>query len=259
MFVAGHGIHLNCGGGTRMLRFTDVSKAYGDNTVVPPFDLTVESGEVLVLLGPSGCGKTTILRMVAGLERATAGTIAIDDLLLTERTLPEVRGRLGYVIQEGGLFPHLTAAANATLMARHKGWSRSRCDQRLAELVDMTRFPADALRRFPGELSGGQRQRVSLMRALFLSPRLLLLDEPLGALDPMIRAGLQRDLKAAFERTQATVLLVTHDLVEASWFADRVCVLESGRIVQQGSFASIVNSPATDFVREFVNAQTVAP
>ncbi|HVU90099.1 MAG TPA: ATP-binding cassette domain-containing protein [Pirellulales bacterium] len=241
-----------------MLRFSGVSKAYGSKTIVPPFDLTVKSGEVLVLLGPSGCGKTTILRMVAGLVKASAGEIVVDDLVLSGRTLPDVRRRLGYVIQEGGLFPHLTAAANVTLMARHQSWSRGRRDQRLAELVEMTRFPPDALSRYPIELSGGQRQRVSLMRALFLSPHLLLLDEPLGALDPMIRAGLQRDLKVVFERTGATVLLVTHDLVEASWFADRVCMLENGRIVQQGSFASIVNEPASDFVREFVNSQIVA-
>jgi osmoprotectant transport system ATP-binding protein len=241
-----------------MLRFSGVSKAYGTKMVVPSFDLTVASGEVLELLGPSGCGKTTILRMVAGLIKATAGQIVVGDLVLTARTLADVRRRLGYVIQEGGLFPHMTAAANVTLMARHQGWSRSQRDQRLAELVEMTQFPADALNRFPIELSGGQRQRVSLMRALFLSPDLLLLDEPLGALDPMIRAGLQRDLKVVFERTRATVLLVTHDLVEASWFADRVCVLENGRIVQQGSFASIVNSPASEFVSDFVNSQTVA-
>lgn len=241
-----------------MLRFSGVSKSYGNKTVVPPFDLTVESGQVFVLLGPSGCGKTTILRMVAGLVKATEGQIVVDDLVLTERTLSEVRHRLGYVIQEGGLFPHLTAAANVTLMARHQKWPRERCDQRLAELVEMTRFPPDALTRYPIELSGGQRQRVSLMRAIFLSPRLLLLDEPLGALDPMIRAGLQRDLKFVFERTGATVLLVTHDLVEASRFADQVCVLENGRIVQQGSFASIVDSPASDFVHEFVNSQIVA-
>ena len=136
------------------------------------------------------------------------------------------------MIQEGGLFPHLTAAANVMLMARHEGWSGEKSKQRLAELVEMTRFPADGLNRYPSELSGGQRQRLSLMRALFLSPRLLLLDEPLGALDPMIRAGLQRDLKAVFAQSGATVLLVTHDLVEASWFADRVCVLEAGRIVR---------------------------
>jgi osmoprotectant transport system ATP-binding protein len=152
----------------------------------------------------------------------------------------------------------LTAAANVTLMARNCGWSRDRSAKRLSELVEMTRFPATALDRYPIELSGGQRQRLSLMRALFLSPHLLLLDEPLGALDPMIRAGLQRDLKEVFARTGTTVLLVTHDLVEASWFADRVCMLDNGRIVQQGVFADIVERPANEFVREFVNSQVMA-
>jgi osmoprotectant transport system ATP-binding protein len=241
-----------------MLQFSGVSKVYGNKTVVAPFDLTVETGEVAVLLGPSGCGKTTILRMVAGLVEPTQGAITVDNLKFGKSTLAEIRRHLGYVIQEGGLFPHLTAAANVTIMARHEGWSKEQSAKRLADLVEMTRFPADALGRYPIELSGGQRQRLSLMRALFLSPHVLLLDEPLGALDPMVRAGLQRDLKAVFARTGATVLLVTHDLVEASWFADRVCVLEGGRIVQHGSFADIVQRPASEFVREFVNSQVVA-
>ncbi|HEX3868883.1 MAG TPA: ATP-binding cassette domain-containing protein, partial [Pirellulales bacterium] len=146
---------------------------------------------------------------------------------------------------------------NVTLMARHHGWPRDRIEPRLAELVEMTQFPSSALRRYPNELSGGQRQRVSLMRALFLSPRLLLLDEPLGALDPLIRAGLQRDLKNIFARTGTTVLLVTHDLVEAGRFASRVCVMNAGRLVQQGAFAEILREPADAFVREFVNSQMV--
>ena len=132
-------------------------------------------------------------------------------------------------------------------------------ETRLAELVEMTQFPRSGLSRYPNELSGGQRQRLSLMRALFLNPRLLLLDEPLGALDPLIRIGLQRDLSAVFARTGATVLLVTHDLVEASRFADRVCVMNAGRIVQQGPFAEIIEKPRDEFVREFVNSQVVAP
>lgn len=240
-----------------MLEFHGVSKSFGGTPVVAPLDLAIQPGEVVVLLGPSGCGKTTILRMVAGLVRPTAGRIVVDGLELGDGTMRDVRRRLGYVIQEGGLFPHLTAAANVTLMARHEGWTREASRSRLAELVDMTRFPVAGLARYPSELSGGQRQRLSLMRALFLKPKLLLLDEPLGALDPMIRAGLQRDLKAVFDQSGATVLLVTHDLVEASWFADRVCVLESGRIVQQGEFADIVQRPANEFVRAFVNSQVV--
>jgi osmoprotectant transport system ATP-binding protein len=241
-----------------MLQLRGVFKKYDDKEVVAPLDLAVRTGEVMVLLGPSGCGKTTILRMIAGLVKPTGGQILFDDLALSERTLPQIRQRLGYVIQEGGLFPHLTAAANITLMARHVGWPAERSRARLAELVEMTQFPSDALARYPVELSGGQRQRVSLMRALFLGPHLLLLDEALGALDPMIRAGLQRDLKAVFQKSGATVVLVTHDLVEASWFANRICMLQAGRIVQQGSFTDIMERPADPFVREFVTSQVPA-
>ncbi len=240
-----------------MLEFREVSKVFGDTTVVYPFDLTIAAGEIAVLLGPSGCGKTTILRTVAGLVAPTTGQITVDSLLLGPDTLAAVRRKLGYVIQEGGLFPHLTAVQNISLMARHDRWPRDRIDARLNELIEMTQFPKDALSHYPNELSGGQRQRVSLMRALFLRPSILLLDEPLGALDPLIRAGLQRDLKGIFARTKTTVLLVTHDLVEASWFADRVLVMQAGRIVQRGPFSEIMNDPANDFVAEFVSSQVV--
>jgi len=144
-------------------------------------------------------------------------------------------------------------------MPRHDGWPRKKVDERLTKLVQMTQFPTNGLDRYPNELSGGQRQRLSLMRALFLDPRILLLDEPLGALDPLIRAGLQRDLNDVFSRTAATVLLVTHDLVEAGRFADRVCVMNAGRIVQQGPFSEILENPGDEFVREFVSSQVVTP
>jgi osmoprotectant transport system ATP-binding protein len=240
-----------------MLEFRGVSKSFNGTTVVHPFDLVIEAGEVVVLLGPSGCGKTTILRMVAGLSAPTSGQITVDLIPLNAPTLSAVRRKLGYVIQEGGLFPHLTAIENVTLIARHDGWPRKKIDERLSELVQMTQFPSDALDRYPNELSGGQRQRLSLMRALFQNPRILLLDEPLGALDPLIRAGLQRDLNDVFARIGATVLLVTHDLVEAGRFADRVCVMNAGRIVQQGPFADILEKPSDDFVRDFVSSQVV--
>ncbi len=242
-----------------MLEFRGVSKTFNGTTVVHPFDLVIEAGKVVVLLGTSGCGKTTILRMVAGLSSPTSGQITVDSIPLSNQTLRDVRRKLGYVIQEGGLFPHLTAIENVTLMPRHDGWPRPKIDARLSELVQMTQFPSSALSRYPNELSGGQRQRLSLMRALFLSPRILLLDEPLGALDPLIRAGLQRDLSEVFARIGTTVLLVTHDLVEAGRFADRVCVLNAGRIVQQGPFAEILEKPSDGFVREFVSSQVVSP
>ncbi len=242
-----------------MLEFSGVSKAFNGMTVVHPFSLSIEAGEVVVLLGPSGCGKTTILRMVAGLVSPSSGGITVGSLALNDQTIGAVRRNLGYVIQEGGLFPHLTAVENVTLMARHEGWPRKRIDDRLAELVEMTQFPENGLSRYPTELSGGQRQRLSLIRALFLNPRILLLDEPLGSLDPLIRAGLQHDLNQVFVRTEATVLLVTHDLVEASRLADRVCVMNAGRIVQRGRFAEILENPSDEFVREFIGSQVVAP
>jgi len=240
-----------------MLEFRGVSKSFAGTTVVQAFDLELAAGEVVVLLGPSGCGKTTILRMAAGLETPTAGTITVDGVPLHRETLAAARRKLGYVIQEGGLFPHLTARENVTLMARHHGRPRDEIESRLAELLAMTQFPREALARYPTELSGGQRQRLSLMRALFPRPRILLLDEPLGALDPLIRAGLQRDLKSLFAAVGTTVLLVTHDLVEASRLADRVCVLHAGRLVQQGPFGELLDAPADDFVREFVGSQMV--
>ncbi|MEX2112765.1 MAG: ATP-binding cassette domain-containing protein, partial [Pirellulales bacterium] len=168
-----------------MLEMRGVTKSFNGKMVVQPLDLTIAAGEVVVLLGPSGCGKTTILRMAAGLVTPSSGNITVDALPLDARHIGQVRRKLGYVIQEGGLFPHLTAAENVTLAPRHEGWPRPRIVERLAELVEMTQFPQEGLNRYPNELSGGQRQRLSLMRALFLSPRVLLLDEPLGALDPL--------------------------------------------------------------------------
>ena len=241
-----------------MLEFREVSKTFNGTTVVHSLNLSIDAGEKVVLLGPSGCGKTTILRMVTGLVSPSTGQITVDSLPLNSQTIGAVRRRLGYVIQEGGLFPHLTGLQNVSLMARHEGWPRNRIEDRLRELIEMTQFPKNGLSRYPNELSGGQRQRLSLIRALFLSPRILLLDEPLGALDPLIRAALQRDLNQVFARAGATVLMVTHDLVEASRLADRVCVMNAGRIVQQGRFAEILESPRDEFVREFIRSQVVA-
>jgi osmoprotectant transport system ATP-binding protein len=166
-----------------------------------------------------------------------------------------LRRSMGYVIQDGGLFPHLTARDNTALLARYLGWDRDRVNSRIDELADLTRFPPDALDRYPTELSGGQRQRVGIMRALMLDPSVLLLDEPMGALDPLVRYELQEDLRGIFRRLTKTVVLVTHDLSEAGFFGDVVILLGEGRIVQQGTLDDLVHHPADPFVTRFVNAQ----
>jgi osmoprotectant transport system ATP-binding protein len=238
-----------------LVQLSGVSKTFGDAAAIHSIDLTVERGKTTVLIGPSGCGKSTLLRMIIGLLQPDEGEIQFDGTPLSADKIDNIRRRVGYVIQEGGLFPHLTARANILLMARHLGRDENERLARIGELCALTRFPENLLGRYPLELSGGQRQRVSLMRALMLSPELLLLDEPLGALDPLVRAALQKDLKEIFERLKQTALLVTHDLAEAAYLGDKIVLLNEGRIVQQGSIGDLQKQPASAFVTEFISAQ----
>ncbi len=235
-----------------MLRIRGLQVAFGEAVALAGVDVDAPTGQTTALLGPSGCGKSTLLRSVVGLVTPRAGTLELDAAPLTD--FAAARQRLGYVIQEGGLFPHLTAGDNVALMARHLGWDEARIAARRQELAALTQLPEPLLLRFPRELSGGQRQRVALMRALMLDPDLLLLDEPLGALDPLIRADLQRELRAIFERLGKTVLLVTHDLVEARRLADRVVLMKDGRVVQAGPLAELEAQPAAPFVIRFLAA-----
>jgi osmoprotectant transport system ATP-binding protein len=238
-----------------ILELRGAAKRYDGKTVLAPLDLQVARGETVGLIGPSGAGKTTILRLALGLLAPDAGVVRFRGAPLDRSNVRAVRRQLGYVAQDGGLFPHLTAAQNVELMARHLGWDASRIRARRHELLELTRFPADALDRLPAQLSGGQRQRVGLMRALFLDPDLLLLDEPLGAIDPVVRAELQDDLSAIFTRLGKGVIVVTHDLAEAAFFARRLVLLREGRVVQQGSIEALVRAPAEPFVTRFVEAQ----
>jgi osmoprotectant transport system ATP-binding protein len=234
-----------------MIELRGVSKSYGNIVALQPINLTVATGRTTVLLGPSGCGKSTILRLMLGLLRPDSGSVLVQG----QQFRPEMRNRIGYVVQDGGLFPHLTARGNATLMARHIGWDAERIESRLKELAELTRFPADGLDRYPAQLSGGQRQRVSLMRALMLSPDIVLLDEPLAALDPLIRSDLQTDLRKIFETLAKTVVLVTHDLGEAAFLGDHLVLLREGRIAQEGTTADLMDRPANEFVTRFISAQ----
>src|ERR1700720_3634603 len=238
-----------------LIQLVDVAKRFTDTPALHSTNLSIERGTTTVLIGPSGCGKSTLLRLIIGLVEPDSGTIDFDGSSMTHDKIDVLRRRIGYVIQEGGLFPHLTARANILLMARHLGKSESETKPRLSELCELTRFSENLLPRYPVELSGGQRQRVSLMRALMLSPELLLLDEPLGALDPLVRASLQKDLKEIFARLKQTTLLVTHDLAEAAYLGNEIVLMNEGRIVQQGSLADLRERPATDFVTRFINAQ----
>ena len=242
-----------------MIELAGVSKRFGDTPAVQDVSLAVPRGTTHVLLGSSGCGKSTILRMILGLVPPDAGTVTVDGIEVTPQTRAGVTAQIGYVVQTGGLFPHLTAARNVTLPAEARRWPEARVRPRLAELAELVGFDAATLARRPGELSGGQRQRVSLMRALMLDPPVLLLDEPLGALDPIVRADLQAELGAIFSRLAKTVVMVTHDVGEAARFGTAISLMTGGRVVQQGTFEDLARHPIDAFVRTFLRAQAPPP
>jgi osmoprotectant transport system ATP-binding protein len=238
-----------------MFELIGVAKRYGPLVALRPTNLRIGPGETTALIGPSGCGKSTVLRLLAGLLRPDEGQVTFEGEPVEAERLSAMRRRIGYVIQDGGLFPHLTGLGNVRLLAAHLRWDAPRIAQRVRELADLTRLPPATLDRYPVEMSGGQRQRVSLIRALMLDPDALLLDEPLGALDPMIRFDLQNELLEIFARLGKTVVLVTHDLSEAAFFAQTVVLMREGAVVQQSSAADLVRRPADSFVEKFVRAQ----
>ena len=238
-----------------MFRLDAVSKSYGGVVALDTVSLEIASGRTTALIGPSGCGKSTLLRLLLGLVVPDSGTVSVDGSTLDDAVVTSVRQRAGYVVQQGGLFPHLTARQNVCLMANHLRWPRERIADRGDELAALTHLPVDRLDRFPAELSGGQNQRVGLMRALMLDPQVLLLDEPLGALDPMIRFELQAELRELFAALGRTVVMVTHDLVEAAYLADTIVLMRQGRVVQGGTLGAMLDAPADEFVTRFIRAQ----
>ena len=240
-----------------MIVLSRVSKRFGRKAALAPTDLTIEGERCLALVGPSGSGKSTILRLVLGLVTPDEGTISIGAERLDARTAPGLRLGRGYVIQDGGLFPHLDAEDNAAIVARQNGWTEARVKERLESLIDLVGLSREHLRRYPVELSGGERQRVGLMRALMLDPPILLFDEPLAALDPIIRLRLQEDLRRIFRELKKTVLFVTHDLAEAAFVADEIALLHDGVLVQKGSLDELMQRPKDAFVTEFFQAQRV--
>jgi osmoprotectant transport system ATP-binding protein len=238
-----------------LIALENVSKQYGDRIALHPASLEFETARTTVLIGPSGCGKSTLLRMIVGLVRPDSGRVLVDGEAVTQETLARIRHAIGYVIQDGGLFPHLTARGNLTLLARTLGRPLPDIAARIRELCALTGIPEDLLSSYPQQLSGGQRQRVGLMRALMLDPPFLLLDEPLGALDPVTRYELQSELKTIFARLARTVVMVTHDMAEAAYFADALVLMREGRIVQRGALEELLERPAAPYVTEFMRAQ----
>ncbi|MGH8727533.1 MAG: ATP-binding cassette domain-containing protein [Burkholderiales bacterium] len=238
-----------------MISVENVSKAFDTQAALLPTTLRFKSGTTTVLIGPSGCGKSTLLRLIAGLLSPDGGRLAIDGVDLTVERVDETRHAIGYVIQDGGLFPHLTALGNVTLLARYLKRPANWIAERIEYLSALVNIPREALARYPQQLSGGQRQRISLMRALMLDPPLMLLDEPLGALDPIVRAELQTELRTIFDDLGKTVVFVTHDMNEAAYFADDIVLMRDGEVVQHGTLDDLLKHPADPFVLEFIHAQ----
>jgi osmoprotectant transport system ATP-binding protein len=238
-----------------MFTLENVSKSFGPVQVLKPTTVEFRTGQSTVLIGPSGCGKSTLLRMLIGLIGPDTGTISFEGQSIAKGNMLQLRQRMGYVIQDGGLFPHLTARANVTLLAKHLGWEAKRMDDRVEQLAELTRLPRVALDRYPAQMSGGQRQRVGIMRALMLEPAVILLDEPMGALDPLVRYDLQEDLRKIFQSLSKTTIMVTHDMGEAAFFGDRVMMLSEGQIIQDGKLDELINHPSNEYVAKFMNAQ----
>ena len=238
-----------------MLELQNISKTFEDRTVLADVSLMVPKGVTHALIGSSGSGKTTLLRITLGLIAFDRGYVKINDQALSSFTQIEWADRIGYVPQDGGLFPHISGKNNVALIAKLRGWRRSRIDDRVEELRKTVDLDPEILTRFPREMSGGQKQRVSIMRAAMMDPAVMLLDEPMAALDPLIRRSVQQELKSIFQRLGKTVLLVTHDLGEAVFLAEQLTMLHEGRVVQAGGYRDLLLHPANPFVTQFINAQ----
>lgn len=245
-------------GSPAAIEFREVEKGFAGKRVLDGFSLSVGPGETVALIGPSGCGKTTALKLVNRLLEPDAGSVRVLGRDVRGEDPIALRRKLGYVIQEGGLFPHWDVRENVETVPRLLGWPEERRRQRAEELLEMVSLPpAEFARRRPRQLSGGQRQRVGVARALAADPPIVLMDEPFGALDPIARRGLQREFLDWKRRLHKAVLLVTHDLSEAFRLADRIAVMDRGRLRQVGTREEITGAPADDFVREFVAQDAV--
>jgi osmoprotectant transport system ATP-binding protein len=241
-----------------MISLRHVSKRFGDDEPPAVGDLTLDvpPGQTVVLVGPSGCGKTTTMRMINRLIEPTSGDILVDGRDVMQQDPVELRRGIGYVIQSIGLLPHRTVAENIATVPHLAGWNRSRTGERVRELAAMLHLDDGLLGRYPAELSGGQRQRVGVARALAVDPPVMLMDEPFGAVDPIIRGRLQEQFLEIQQRLRKTIVFVTHDIDEAIKMADRIAIMNMGGVLEQHAPPEqILREPANDFVKQFVGAE----
>ncbi|PAQ14931.1 glycine/betaine ABC transporter ATP-binding protein [Bacillaceae bacterium SAOS 7] len=239
-----------------MLKFDQVSKIYkGGKKAVHNLSLEFKKGEFIVFIGPSGCGKTTTMKMINRLIEPTEGSIYINGKNVLEQDPVQLRREIGYVIQQIGLFPHMTIQENITLVPKLLKWSIEKRRERALELLKLVNMTPDYLERYPHELSGGQQQRIGVLRALAADPALILMDEPFGALDPITRDSLQEEFKKLQQSLGKTIVFVTHDMDEAIKLADRIVILKDGQLVQIGTPDEILQHPANEFVEEFIGKE----
>jgi osmoprotectant transport system ATP-binding protein len=237
-----------------MIEIRQLTKRYPGVVAVDDVSLSVEAGELLVLLGSSGSGKTTTLKMINRLIEPTSGTVLVDGRDTAAEEPHELRRRIGYVFQKIGLFPHMSVAENVAVTPSLLGWDEARIARRVDALLELVELdPASMRDRRPGELSGGQQQRVGVARALAAEPRLMLLDEPFGALDPLTRDRLQQSFVGLRRRLGLTAIFVTHDMAEALLLGDRIAVMDEGRLVQVGTPRELVRAPASDYVEQLMS------
>ena len=241
---------------TPIITFTNVSKRYGDTVVLSEIELEIPNGQTTVIVGQSGSGKTTLLRMVNGLIKPDSGRLEVFGDLVPEENIENFRRKIGYAVQGAGLFPHVSVKENIVLIARLVGWSAQDLDERFEMLMRQMELPLDLSDRIPNELSGGQQQRVGLCRALMLKPKLLLLDEPFSAVDPLTRLELYEVVEKLISNEAVSIVMVSHDLSEAKRLGDRMVVLQNGIILQNDLISNVIGNPATPYVERLVQSAT---
>lgn len=240
-----------------MIQFINVSKAYKEHNVIENINLEINKGELVVLIGPSGCGKTTILKMINRLIEPSDGQIKINGTDIEAQDPIELRRNIGYVIQQTGLFIHMTVRENIEIIPRLAKMPVSEIVDRTVKLMETVGLPEEFLDRYPNHLSGGQQQRVGVARAFAMNPDIILMDEPFSALDPLTRSQLQDELVSLQSKLHKTIVFVTHDMDEAVKIADRICILQGGRILQYDTPENILKNPAHGFVSEFVDSKRI--